>query len=156
MVKKNKANRAKNEKTTCGACNAAPGELHEAGCTAGPSQRTGAGSVGEGGPGPQSRPGAEMPAEPGREHETVLVREGDMEAEIDVKIAPLVREVWKAGIETNMSCQEDGFGLVWLEFPGEKELLSFLAIVVNRYEEGRDSVYNRSVGEFLPTGATPS
>jgi hypothetical protein len=92
-----------------------------------------------------------MPAGPGRKHEAVLVREGDMEAEIDVKIAPLVREIWRAGIETYMSCQEDGFGLVWLEFPGEKELLSFLGIVVDRYEEGRDSLYNRSVGEFCPT-----
>lgn len=32
-------------------------------------------------------------------------------------IAPLVREMWIAGIETHMSCQEDGGDKVWIAFP---------------------------------------
>lgn len=48
-------------------------------------------------------------------HRQVTVRVGPWCEEIDEQIAPLIREMWIAGIETSMSCQ-DGWGKVWLQF----------------------------------------
>ena len=77
-----------------------------------------------------------------REHSTVTVTVGDWSAEIDVDIAPLIREIWKAGIETMMSCQEALPGIAWIEFPEVKEILRFLNMVT-LFEPGIDTLYNR-------------
>ncbi|MHC4407061.1 MAG: hypothetical protein ACYTG0_46200 [Planctomycetota bacterium] len=75
-------------------------------------------------------------------HTTVTVQTGSWKGEIDEEIAPLIREMWVAGIETTMSCQEDGWGLVWIMFPDEVDLVTFLNMVAE-YEEGPDTLYNR-------------
>jgi hypothetical protein len=61
-------------------------------------------------------------------HPTKRVRVGDQSADIDVLIAPLIREIWKAGIETFMSCQGDDRDPIWLQFSGP-QLEKFLNIV---------------------------
>lgn len=51
-----------------------------------------------------------------RRHPTERVTVGDWDEQIDVEIAPLVRSIWEAGIETVMSCQDTFDGLTWIEF----------------------------------------
>jgi len=77
-----------------------------------------------------------------RKHAAVLVQVGSWKAEIDMAIAPLIREMWIAGIETSMSCQEDADGKVWIEFPDLHDLVKFLNITA-QYEAGAVTLYNR-------------
>jgi len=79
-----------------------------------------------------------------RTHPAVTVRIGPWEAEIDVAIAPLIRELWIAGIATLMSCQENDLGKVWIEFPDVGQLAKFLNIVA-QFELGGETLYNRMV-----------
>ena len=51
------------------------------------------------------------------DHKTVRVQWNGMDAEIDEEIAPLILELWKAGLMTMMSCQDSPEGWVWLQFP---------------------------------------
>jgi len=47
-------------------------------------------------------------------HKQVRIRHGEMEADVDEEIAPLILELWRAGVETISSCQNYlGFG-VWI------------------------------------------
>ena len=53
-------------------------------------------------------------------HPQVHIRHGEVEADVDEKIAPLILEVWRAGITTTSSCQEfslRGTAGVWIVFP---------------------------------------
>jgi hypothetical protein len=77
-----------------------------------------------------------------RKHRAVKVCVGRMREEIDERIAPLVREIWKAGIRTIMSCQETEPGIAWIEFDSVADLIRFLNVVA-QYEEGVDTLYNR-------------
>jgi hypothetical protein len=77
-----------------------------------------------------------------RPHRTVIVEVGPWREEIDVGLAPLITEMWKAGIETMMCCQEVELGIAWIEFSEIKELYRFLNLVT-RYEPGSDTRYNR-------------
>jgi hypothetical protein len=79
---------------------------------------------------------------PANRHPTQQVRVGEWEADIDVAIAPLIRLLWQAGIETTMSCQQDGFGYVWVEFPAADDLVDFLD-AEGKHEPDPDSLYNR-------------
>jgi hypothetical protein len=83
--------------------------------------------------------GAEGSAEP---HKTVKVQVGDREADIDEQIAPLIEEVWKAGIETVGSCQESRPGINCVGFATAADAEKFLDIVTE-YEENINSMYNR-------------
>jgi len=76
-------------------------------------------------------------------HKQVFVRVGDMEAEVDQGIAALIREIWKAGIGTLNSCQENQPGIVWIEFVTCEDARCFLNIVA-AYEDGLDTLYNRA------------
>lgn len=88
-----------------------------------------------------------------RRHKTVKVRVGHLEEDIDVKLAPLVRGLWQAGIKTMMSCQETEPGIAWVEFDSVDELVKFLNIVAE-HGEGKDTLYNRvthqSTDSLLP------
>ena len=77
-----------------------------------------------------------------RPHATVTVEVGSWCEEIDEALAPLIRQIWIAGIETDMSCQETEPGIAWIEFPGIEALFRFLNLVT-RYESGVDTLYNR-------------
>lgn len=76
------------------------------------------------------------------EHEQVTVQVGDREADIDKAIAPLIEELWKADIDTVMSCQENEPGIIWIEFAETYDAERFLNIV-GHVEEGIDTLYNR-------------
>ena len=77
-----------------------------------------------------------------RSHSAVIVAVGPWREEIDEDLAPLIREIWKAGIETLMSCQETEPGIAWIEFDSIPELLRFLDLITT-YEPGVDTLYNR-------------
>jgi len=78
-----------------------------------------------------------------RKHRAVVVCVGNMKEEIDEQLAPLIRESWKAGIQTIMSCQETDPGLAWIDFESVNDLVKFLNIVA-LYEAGVDTLYTGS------------
>ena len=57
-----------------------------------------------------------------RRHAAVVVEHGDLREEIDVQIAPLILETWKAGIQAMMSCQETDPGMAWIEFDSPEDM----------------------------------
>jgi hypothetical protein len=77
-----------------------------------------------------------------RIHETTHIKVGDMEADIDLDIAPLIKELWMADIETCNSCQENQPGIVWIEFLTVDDACKFLDIVA-RFRSGVNTMYNR-------------
>ena len=77
-----------------------------------------------------------------RRHKAERVRVGDQAALIDKKIVPLIKELWRAGLRTVMSCQADGYGLVWVDFDDVSNGIRFLNIVA-RFEPEKGSLYRR-------------
>jgi len=79
------------------------------------------------------------------------VEVGDHREQIDADLAPLIEQLWKAGIETMMSCQETEPGIAWIEFDSPADILRFLNLVL-WYEDGPDSLYARANWQrFAPT-----
>lgn len=68
-------------------------------------------------------------------HKMVRVQVGTLEDDIDEEIASLIEEIWKAGIRTVMSCQENRPGWAWIQFPSAETVDSFLDIVAPPEEE---------------------
>lgn len=68
-------------------------------------------------------------------HKQVLIEQGDLSADIDARIAPLVLELWKAGFTTTRSCQKHMAGKVWIEFAAPAQLPAFLDIVITARDE---------------------
>jgi hypothetical protein len=71
---------------------------------------------------------------------------------IDAKLAPLIREVWKADIWTCQCCQDEYPGLAAIEFPGTAEVEEFLDVAQRPYrveletwDEGEDGVLSIAV-----------
>lgn len=86
-----------------------------------------------------------MPSNPNygtESHPTVKVTFRDLEAEIDVEIAPLIQEIWYMGLKTYNSCQDNPEGWVWIEFGHAKHAEIFLNVIAF-YESAIDSLYNR-------------
>ncbi len=94
------------------------------------------------------------PEHDSRRHPAVTVTVGEWSEEIDIQIAPLIREMWIAGIDTLMSCQEVSPGIAWIDFPDVQELLRFLDLVT-WYEDGIDTFYNRVTGQRVGFMSTP-
>jgi hypothetical protein len=66
-----------------------------------------------------------MPDEP--IHPQVLVEHEGSTAYVDQELAPLIKELWRAGIATNASCQEhEGTNKVWIEFGQPDDARRFL------------------------------
>ena len=80
-------------------------------------------------------------------HKTVHVKVGLFEAEIDEEIAPLIEEIWKAGMGTTNSCQENQPDVAWIEFYSSIDAAEFLDVVAGEYSDEFDSLYNRIRGE---------
>jgi hypothetical protein len=78
------------------------------------------------------------------QHEQVLVKVGRNVAEIDELLAPLIREIWIAGIQTEESCQEfrDGEGEAWILFWNVTGFRRFLKAVTT---EKDSPLYKRIV-----------
>lgn len=88
-------------------------------------------------------------------HPTVLLRIGEQEAEIDVEIAPLIEQIWTAGIETTNSCQENQPGMAWIEFLTAIDAADFLNAVAGEYSNEFDSLYNRIAHGWEPLASRP-
>ena len=74
---------------------------------------------------------------PSHTHETVKVTchwLGGCDIDIDVKLAPLIRQLWDQAIETNACCQEARPGEACIEFPGTGDVENFLAVAPRNYE----------------------
>jgi hypothetical protein len=84
----------------------------------------------------------------GNRHPTVKVKVGRKQADIDAKIAPLIRELWKADIDTIMSCQDSPPGWVWIEFGECADCERFLSLVAE-FDDDPDSLYNRIRQELV-------
>lgn len=78
-----------------------------------------------------------------RTHPTTTVSHGELVAEVDLELAPLVLETWTAGIGTIHSCQDVGEDLAQLV-----GRLPHLADVARR-ETGRASIGFAGVGQLL-------
>jgi hypothetical protein len=78
-----------------------------------------------------------------QKHPTKHVIYKDQEADIDVDIAVLVLNLWKLGIHTVNSCQDNvPKGFVWIEFLSTFDAEQFLDSVADYYDEP-DSLYQR-------------
>ena len=81
-------------------------------------------------------------------HATTRVSVKNLEADIDVDIASLIREMWLAGIETTLSCQENPAGWVWIEFLKLDDMHRFLTAVADGGTEP-DPLFARVAWESL-------
>ena len=81
------------------------------------------------------------------EHRTVHVTLGDRQADIDEKIAPFVKEMWRADIVTSQSCQDSPPGWIWLEFVSQFHVETFLNIVGD-YENTVGSLHDRMLHNY--------
>jgi hypothetical protein len=74
-----------------------------------------------------------------------------MAANIDKAIAPLIRAIWKQGIITTNSCQENRPGIAWIAFANADEATYFLDLVAeyqtNYTGAFSDTLYSRIMGE---------
>lgn len=85
-------------------------------------------------------------------HRAIHVKVGTREGDIDAKIAPLIRELWKADVDTVLSCQNNPAGWVWICFDGCDSCERFLNILAE-YDPHPESLYNHIRGE---NGFTPN
>lgn len=86
------------------------------------------------------------------DHPQTHIALGEREADVDESVAPLILELWKADIDTLMSCQDNN-GRVWLDFPSAEDAQKFLDIAAGDYEEDVFSLYNRVTVEFTDDDA---
>lgn len=84
------------------------------------------------------------------DHEQARVRVGDWEAEVDLEIAPLIEEIWKAGLWTWNSCQNCVEGRVWIQFSHVEDGQRFLEIVAAEYDPDPWSLYQRIRCHWTP------
>lgn len=79
-------------------------------------------------------------------HPTKYIEFGDMKADVDELIAPLVLNLWKQGILTHLSCQDNvPKGWIWLCFCSAEDAERFLSIVAGKFDGEVNSLYNRIV-----------
>ena len=78
-----------------------------------------------------------------RPHPTIVVEVGDFREDIDIDLAPIIKLLWEAGIETMMCCQETDPGIAWIEFGHSEDVARFLNRILN-HDESEDSLYARS------------
>lgn len=82
-------------------------------------------------------------------HKQTTVTVGNMKADIDEGIAPLIEQIWKADIYTVNSCEENRPDIIWIEFLTPDDASWFLNIVA-QYDKDIDSLYNRARNGWLP------
>ena len=90
-----------------------------------------------------------------RSHAPVLVEVGEQREEIDEMVAPLIREIWIAGLSTANSCQEEYRETAWIEFQFVDELEKFVNIVAE-YDASGHSMYARIGGNGCSHAAAKS
>jgi hypothetical protein len=81
----------------------------------------------------------------GPHHKVVDLEYHGNKVKIDTKIAPLISELWKAGINTSNSCEDNvPANFVWVEFPGVG-MHNFMTIL-SVYGGQKSDIYNHIVG----------
>ncbi len=89
-------------------------------------------------------------------HKEISVKVGNQEADIDEVIAPLIEQIWIAGIDTYMCCQQGYDGNVWIRFSSCDDLIAFLNIVMGLPTENRDDLlFYRINPRFWAEGPIP-
>jgi hypothetical protein len=85
-------------------------------------------------------------------HRQTLIEHDYFQAEVDVELAPLILGLWRAGLMTTMSCQEDDAGRAWLSFVDLATLERFLRQLFPKRKPKAhvESLYNRAVGTYEP------
>jgi transcriptional regulator with XRE-family HTH domain len=85
------------------------------------------------------------------EHRKVPVRVGRLSAKIDEGIAPLIEQLWRAGIPTRGCSQQAMQGLVYIASPHVDHRCRFVNMVASYTDESqKDEIYWRIIGD--PTG----
>lgn len=77
-------------------------------------------------------------------HKQAHVKVSGQEADIDERLVPLVREIWRAHIHTDSSCQDLGCGMAYISFSSVADAAHFLDVVACPAEG--DTIYNRIMG----------
>jgi hypothetical protein len=88
---------------------------------------------------------------PQAEHLQRHIRHGEMEADIDTMLAPLIRRLWKNGIRTCSSCQENEPEVVWVQFPDYEDGARFLGFAGKRllaYHWQKDYCYDTELSNL--------
>ena len=87
------------------------------------------------------------------DHKQVRVKYRGKFIKVDEGIAPLLKAIWKLGIETTLSCQENRDGIAWIEFATAEDAKAFIDIVSHRHDSDPHSLYNRIAGEWCDDDA---
>ena len=76
-------------------------------------------------------------------HKQVRIKVDSFEADVDEELAPLLVELWKAGMRTVLSCQENRPGVAWIQFFSVDDLTYFLDTVGGCAAVEEDDLYWR-------------
>lgn len=77
-------------------------------------------------------------------HPTTTISHEGMTAEVDEMIAPLILNLWRLGINTDLSCQDNvPDKWVWIMFSSANDAEYFLAIAAKEFNSDPESLYNR-------------
>jgi hypothetical protein len=75
-------------------------------------------------------------------HKTRLIKHGDMEAEVDLKIADLILNLWKLELMTTNSCEDNNpKDWIFIEFASTSDAEQFLNICANEFSKDYNSLY---------------
>lgn len=83
-------------------------------------------------------------------HPQVRITHGEITALVDEGIADLIVAMWRAGIETVLSCQENQPGVAWVEIPFYA-FGQFLRVVLSG-GPGADGLYWRVLSRYETSG----
>jgi hypothetical protein len=85
-----------------------------------------------------------------REHPQARVTVGDLTAEVDAEIAPLIEALWKLELITLNSCHDQD-GRVWIHFATAWHAERFLDAVAGEPDDEVEGLHNRIVGKLGPS-----
>ena len=83
-------------------------------------------------------------------HPTQTISHEGMTAEVDEMIAPLILNLWKLGINTVLSCQDNPSsyligGWIWIVFTTEQDYEKFISIAAGEPNSIPESLYRRAM-----------
>ena len=82
-------------------------------------------------------------------HPQVVVTVGARTALVDAGLAPLIEQLWRAGIDTRQSCEaHSATGKVWISFPTATDAELFLNAVVSTDQTGWARAETWSFGQY--------
>jgi hypothetical protein len=64
-------------------------------------------------------------------HKQVPISYGNWSANVDEGIAEFILAIWRCGIQTEMSCQENGPGVTWVSFRRTTDLRRFMKMLLD-------------------------